>query len=108
MRFIAILALFSSVLLAQNPDGERVSLHITPYWLSGDFTTAETNSKVSPTEFSSKLNIILKLKVPVSKTFTFSPFYEAYNYDYFQELNRTKIESNYYFKKYGMTVSVYF
>lgn len=86
-----------------NPDGERISLHITPFYNSGAFYVDDKHI----TDFRQILNFDIRLRIPFGRTFTLTPFYEQRNFElsenYFQKYKTLQV-----FTKMGMTVSIYF
>lgn len=67
--------LFTSV-YAQNADGNNPSLHFTPYYSSYSV------------ELPSQFNYKVMLKIPLSESFTVSPFYHHSNFPINEELTR--------------------
>jgi len=53
-----------------NPDGDLPSIHVTPYLLMQNFG-GDYDSEIYNTG-----NVSVLIKVPLSSSFTFSPFYE--------------------------------
>jgi hypothetical protein len=110
-----------------NPDGDRPSLHITPYFTGGEFSykshaplingniPLDTENLIFKTPYDLNFGLHVLLKFPLNNNLTISPFFvnETYNYgvivDQVQN-NAKKLEINYTTKEYkgGATISIYF
>ncbi|MBI1936678.1 MAG: hypothetical protein HYS25_00995 [Ignavibacteriales bacterium] len=86
-----------------NPDGERISLHVSPFFNSNSYFT---DSKL---QYSSEsvINFDIKLKIPIGKNITLAPFYEQRSFEFLptKEIKYKALERQ---TKAGMTVSIYF
>jgi hypothetical protein len=87
----------------KNPDGERVSLHLTPFFNSGSHYS--NNNLIYNYQPTFSFHILLK--IPLTNRFTVAPFYQQQSFD--QEPSKDNI-----YKildqqtKAGMTLSIYF
>jgi len=87
----------------KNPDGERISLHLTPYFNSGSHYN--NNNLIYNYQPTFSFNVLLK--IPVTNRLTIAPFYQQQSFD--QEPSKDNI-----YKildqqtKTGMTLSIYF
>lgn len=86
-----------------NPDGERISLHITPFYNSGAFYSDGKHI----TDFKRILNFDVRLKIPFGKSFTLTPFFEQRNFE-LPVSDIITVKSLLIQTKTGMTVSIYF
>ena len=119
MKKLFLLAVFSILLSSQiysqktdysrpeddfkNPDGERVSLHITPFFNAGSHSV--NNNLIY--NYQPVLNLEVKLRIPVSNRFTIAPFYEQRSFDVLptKEITQEILDRQI---KAGMTFSIYF
>jgi len=110
-NIILILFIFiSTTLLAQsNPDGDKVSLHITPFINMSDLNIADEDF------FSQTYNLNLKVKIPIKNKITISPFYqiETFRSTILKEnniFNTNKNENQFELtnQRIGATLSIYF
>jgi hypothetical protein len=107
---LLVLFIFVSTCFAQNPDGQKVSLHLTTFVNTGNFSisSGSFNPGNRSYNFDGKLSYKFLIKIPFNKI-TFSPFLE---YDYlsygYSDINQ--IRSDFKFKtfKIGGTISFYF
>jgi len=103
---LTIFLSFAYTLNAQsNPDGNKISLHLTPYTTMGE---------ISGKELTPQFSVNAKLKIPVQSTLTIAPFFEyhssevmslKYNSafrDYSNVLEPMKLYN------FGATISIYF
>ena len=88
---------------SSNPDGDRISIHITPFLNSGSLYQNDEFT----TSYKSVLNFDVRIKIPFGKNLTFTPFYEQRNFDlsYKQIIS---IKTSEVQTKAGMTISFYF
>lgn len=82
--FIAFLFGFTLSMTAQNtnPDGNTVSLHITPYLTNGssdvatDYNFAGSISEIETIDYDQTFNFNIMLKIPLTNRITVSPIFE--------------------------------
>lgn len=85
-----------------NPDGERISLHVSPFFNSGSFSGGGVSYN-----YESVINFDIRLKIPIGKDVTLVPFWEQRTF----EVLPTKVYNSKVLDKQtkaGMTVSIYF
>jgi hypothetical protein len=89
----------------QNPDGDKVSIHLTPFFSSQSYKSFDGFEKQEDPFF----NFNLMLKVPLSARFTVSPFYQhgKSKYDVSFQADKTYSMENSY-NNFGVTFSYYF
>lgn len=95
--FAILLLLVSCPAKAQifkNPDGENLSIHITPYLTDANIKIFKAEGSVNQT-----LNYNIMFKIPLSAYVTTSLFYKSEDYD----LGFVGIKK----KNYGVTLSIY-
>jgi hypothetical protein len=86
-----------------NPDGERISLHISPFFNSGShFLNGKLNYS-----YENIVNFDIKLKIPLGSDVTITPFYEQRSFEVAptKEILYKILDQQ---TKAGMTVSIYF
>lgn len=101
---ITLLLTFSGISQTRNPDGDNVSIHLTPFFTSLDVKTNTIESKKEDPTF----NLNVMLKIPLSANFTFSPFYQfgKSKYSFETSVNvQSGMESSY--NNFGATFSYY-
>lgn len=93
-----------------NPDGERASIHLTPFITGGKFESSGLNNSY---DYKTKFGFSAEIKIPVAANVTISPFYtrDVYSYDYsFRNVangrteSLTQSDSRF---KVGATISLY-
>lgn len=111
MKNYSMFFLFSSLLLAQNPDGKNVSLHVSPSWLWGqsDFqhitklwypptqVTDEffvTTQNYGVTDYPFAFGINTSIKIPATSFLTLSLSY-SFNQK-FEEANKNNLLNKYF------------
>ncbi len=131
MKNIFMIFLFSSILVAQNPDGTNASLHLSPVWQWGDADYSSRGYLFYPAgaineeqtvsvinagtlEYPYMFGLHAMVKIPtysfltVSISYSFSQQFEQYSKDYIQD----KEFSNYWkingkLHSISATISVY-
>ena len=106
MRLIFFLIILTSISFAQsNPDGEYVSIHVSPFISSGSFSVNGEDSL----DFNDDINFAVMLKIPFGNSFTLSPFWERATYSYEQRIANTTemMEFSMAQTKLGLTLSFY-
>ncbi|MEW6507220.1 MAG: hypothetical protein AB1432_05685 [Bacteroidota bacterium] len=98
-----------------NPDGKRISFHITPFVLKGNYQTTipRTNYPYYTQEIAVKIPpricFNLLLKYPISNKITLSAFFEQTQWDHENILSNSQAQkTNYDFQRIGGTLSIYF
>jgi len=85
-----------------NPDGNKVSIHFTPFFFSGNLTINDGNTTNSY-DYDKNFNIEIMIKIPINNL-TFSPFYRSYTDGIkFPDNTSQKVSGNFF----GCTMSYY-
>ena len=116
LKTLITILLVSTIMFAQskensNPDGDRVSVHLTPFFVSGyNEVSAEGNTETN--NFISEFNLKLLIKMPLSNNITIAPFATTDNFSYEKEITTGRFpvtgKFSYFFTKVGATLSFYF
>ncbi|MDP1678216.1 MAG: hypothetical protein Q8L88_15270 [Bacteroidota bacterium] len=123
MKKICLMLLFSSILVAQNPDGKNISLHVTPVWEWGksDFERTTrvqydvytqidsysyhvTSVNYGLLKYPLAFGIHTQIKIPTTSFLTLT-----FNYSYnqrFEEEDRSHRQTN-YFSEYNSVNGMY-
>lgn len=107
MKTILFLILFAAVVYPQsNPDGESVSIHLTPFFSM----LKVTNSLGFQSTSDPKLNFNAMIKIPASDQITYSLFFqrEGFGYDFALDQEGILFNQKFTFTRFGMTISYYF
>lgn len=104
-----------------NPDGQRVSLHITPYFNGGNYALGYKESVFNSRgvvigsknidksfDYESQFGIQVQLKIPVGNYLTISPFFNSETLKYKTDNTAGDINNKVYEYKTGTTFSIYF
>lgn len=107
MKALILVCMISIMAFTQekNPDGEKVSIHLTPFFSSQTYKSFDGFEKKEDPFF----NFNLMLKVPLSDRITVSPFYQHGKSKYdvsFQADKVYSMENSY--NNFGATFSYYF
>lgn len=107
MKTVIFVCLISAVTFSQshNPDGDKASIHFTPYFSSQSYKSFDGFEKQEDPFF----NFNLMLKIPLSARFTLSPFYQygKTKYDVSFQVDKVYSMENSY-NNFGATFSYYF
>lgn len=116
--------LISTFCLAQNPDGNTISIHISPFldWGSNQFeysasnlagTSKYTFQPADNPQYPTTTNFQLVIKIPTSPSFTLSMFYKYSDFKYknavVYQADKIRVETNGIglFQQFGATLSFY-
>lgn len=108
MKTLIIVFLLAGLSFSQhhNPDGEKVSIHLTPF-----FSMFKANNSLGFLSTSDpKINFNVMLKIPASENVTYSLFFQrdSYNYDFAFDPQEVLFNQKFTFTRFGMTISYYF